>query len=245
MLRKLSIIAVAVSALVLSGCGGSGNGSIIKPEIMFVNASPDSGAISYRLNDEVEAAGLGYSANTPGFAEFDFEGPDVDGYDVSVHGPTGTELARQAIVFNQNSDNVVIAHGLVNFPAGEELKRFRFTSFTVDRQRPVGSKSRLIVVHALERSTGNSTPAIRFQNPGDIPQFQTGGIQSGATASLVVDSGPSTWIAKREGADGIFATANLNFVAGGVYLIIVSGIEGDPLPANQPKITVVSLPTVL
>jgi len=30
-----------------------------------------------------------------------------------------------------------------------------------------------------------------------------------------------------------------------VYLIIISGVEGDPLPANQPKITAVSLPTVL
>ncbi len=245
MLRKLSIIAVAVSALVLSGCGGSGNGSIIKPELMFVNASPDAGSITYRLNDEVEAAGLAYSANTPGFMEVDFEGPDVDGYDVSVHSAGGAELARQAIVFNQNSDNVVLAHGLVNFAAGEELKRFRFTTFTVDRTRPVGSKARLIVVHALERGTGTSTPAIRFQNPGDIPQFQTSAIQSGTTSALVVDSGPSTWIAKRDGADGTFATANLNFVAGGVYLIIVSGVEGDPLPANQPKITAVSLPTVL
>lgn len=234
------------ATLFLSGCGGGGGQSEVDPRVMFLNASADAGALTLRLNDQDRFAGVPYPSATSGFTSVDFEGPNVDGYDVSLHdATTGAEFDRQAIVFNRDTDNVVLAFGVRSFAIGEEIKRLRLKSFTVDRRRPVANKSRLIVVAAYERGPGEMTPAVRFRTPGDTPLFTTNALNPGDTGAILIDSGTQTWLVRRDQTDTDILQQDLTFSAGGVYLVVVSGIEADPATPRRPRVTVIPLPTTL
>ena len=238
----------AIGALfMISGCGG-GSTSIDtpEPEIFFVNVSPDAGAVQLRLDDETKFSNVGFLGTSTSFIEVDFKGADVDGYDVSIHeqGGANLELARIAQVFENDTDTVVLVHGLKNF-GNEDLKRLRLQNFTVNRTEVNGNRARLIIVHAMERKVGFGTPGIVFKSPGDNAQFQTGTINPGENTVLDVDSGTLPFEVRRAGTEFVYTTSNLTFQPGGVYLVVVTGVEDDPDPAKQIKFTAISLPTVL
>lgn len=234
-------------AVLTAGCGGGGGGLIrASPTLFLVNASPDSAALDFLLNEDVRGLDFQYLETALDFEQILFIS-DADGaYDlVTRDNLTGEEYDAENRVFDLETDSAVIALGLKGFAVGEELKRLRTIVVDIDRTAPNGNKARLYVVHAFVRETGFSTPLIVFQNAGDNPQFETGGIAFASSASLTVDSGTMDWVAKREDADSpvIYAQKTETLDPAGLYLVLVSGVENDPDSTKQPKLTFVKLAT--
>lgn len=243
MVKRLSLLAIVALLFMMIGCGGGGGSTDTRPTVLFVNASADAGNLDFRMDDSGFATGLVYAVSAATLSTIDFKGPDVDGWDVSLHtNPGGTEIDRQAIVFNQNTDNLIIAHGIRNYPAGEPLKRLRFNTFTFDRKSPNGNKAKLIIYHGLELGPGLSTPQVVFKSPGQNSLYTTPPIDPGGNAVITVDSGNQTFDVQRQGTDGVFVTVTQSLQAGSVYLVLISGIDQDPTPANQAKVTFIQLP---
>lgn len=245
MVKRLSLLAIFASLLLVGGCGGGGASSNTKPHVLFINASADAGAVDFRLDDDAQATNLSYAVSNGAFADIDYRGPEVDGWDVSLHiNASGTEIDREAIIFGQDVDNIIIAHGIRNFGT-EQLKRLRFSNFAVDLTRPNGNKAKLIVFHGFELEAGSDTPQVTFKTPGDNALFTTPAIDPGSNSVLNTDSGNLTFEARRSGTQGIYTTVTKNLKAGGVYLVLISGIENDPTPANDITIRFIELPSKL
>ncbi|MCH7944462.1 MAG: DUF4397 domain-containing protein [Armatimonadetes bacterium] len=244
--RRIAACACALAVLT-AGCGGGGGGLVGEnPTVFLVNASPDSAALDFLLNEDVRGLDFQYLETALDFEQIPFIS-DADGaYDlITRDNVTGEEYDAENRVFDRSTDSAIIAVGIQGFVAGEEIKRLRSIVVDIDRTVPNGNKARLYVVHAFVRETGFSTPQIVFQNAGDNPQFATGGIDFASTASLTVDSGEMDWVAKREDADSpvIYAQKTETLDPGGLYLVLVSGVENDPDAAKQPKLTFVKLTT--
>lgn len=242
-MRQLGIVGLLVAAAVmLVGCGGNSGGSTLSdPLVQFRNASTDAGNLQLRIDDTTRASG-GYLG---GPAEYIRLSPtnDPDGYDFSIHDAgTGADLVRIAQPLAQDSNTFFIVHGLRTVAAGDDAKRLRLSQFSVNRQRPNGNRARLIVFHGFERSAGLATPSLVFKAPGDNTPFQTGAIESGSTQSIDVDSGTSVWEVKRSDGDVIYVSQSATLVAGGIYVVLISGLEGAPTFANQPRLTFISIP---
>jgi hypothetical protein len=245
MVKRLSLLAIFTSLLLVGGCGGGGASSNTKPHVLFINASADAGALDFRLDDDPQATNLSYAVSNGAFSDIDFHGADVDGWDVSLHlNSNGTEIDREAIIFGQDVDNIIVAHGIKNYGT-EQLKRLRFSNFAVNLTRPNGNKAKLYVFHGFELATGNDTPQVTFKTPGDNALFTTSAIDPGSFALLNTDSGSLTFEARRSGTQGIYTTVTKNLKAGGVYLVLISGIENDPTPSNDITIRFIELPSKL
>lgn len=243
---RLSAGLAALAALfTLVGCSGGGSGSVeTDPEVYFINGVSDSGPLEFRMDDEVAEASLAFKAFSTDFQEFEFKDDDPDGYDLSVHdASSGLELSRDAFPFAQDTDTVIIAHGLRNFGT-EDLKRLRVARLVVNRRIVNGNRTRLIVFHGMEREVGTFTPGIIFKNPGNNPQFTTPTIESGNSSVIEVDSGNQDWEVKRFDTEGVFATASSNLQAGATYLVLIAGLEGAASPDQQPSVTFVRLAEV-
>ena len=243
--RTLAVVACAFGVL-FAGCGGSGGtSSAVKPTMLFINASADTTALDLWLNETILASNFQYLEANADFTPFEFISDDDGAYDV-VTQDTNTEevFDSQNRVFELDTDTIIVSVGLQNFGT-EFLKRLQSVFINVNRTAPNGNKARLYVVHALVREAGFTTPQVIFQNPGDNPQFSTGGIDYGSAKDITVDSGPSDWEARRQDADGdvIYATQSTTLDPGSVYLVMVSGIENDADPNKQPKITFIKLTT--
>ncbi len=239
-LRMLALVGVATVALSMVGCGGSGGGvpAVAKPVARYVNASPDSTALDFLLNDKVKATSLPFGGSTADFAEIQ---PPLN-FDLIAqeHGQVD-QLVDEVFTPANGHSFVLVAVGLEN-PQGEELKRIRFATLDVDRTVPNGNKARLIVLHAFNRPTGFDTPNIDFQTPGDNPQFSLSDISFAASKTIVVDSGTQTFQARRAGSGQIYAEKSLVLDPGKVYLVIVNGIQ-DEVGAKAPDITLIPLST--
>ncbi len=245
MLKRISVLAIFASLLLVGGCGGGGAASNTKPHVLFINASADAGAVDFRLDDQAQATNLAYAVSPGSFSDIDFHGPDVDGWDVSLHlNSDGSEIDREAIIFGQDVNNIIVAHGLKNFGT-DQLKRLRFSNFTADLTRPNGNKAKLFIFHGFELASGSDTPQVTFKTPGDNALFTTSPIDPGTSAVLNTDSGSLTFEARRSGTQGVYATVTQNLTPGGVYLVLISGIENDPVPANQIAIRFIELPSTL
>jgi hypothetical protein len=246
-LRILPALLACLACVLVVGCGGTGGGQPGEdPAVYFINASADAGELDFLMNEIIRAAALDYLENSPDFTTVPFVSDANGGYDVvTQQTATSTVVDAQNGVLNHDSDNVFIGLGLVNFAPGENLKRFRTIIRDVNRTAPTGNKARLYIVHAFVREVGQATPAIRFQNAGDNPQFFTGGIEFGETTELLVDSGTMDWWAKRNdaSADVIYAMATVTLDPASVYIVLVSGIENDPNPLLLPKLTFLKIPT--
>jgi hypothetical protein len=246
-LRTLPALLACAACGLLVGCGGSGGGQPGEdPNVYFINASADAGEIDFLLNTIIRAAALDYLENTPDFISVPFISDDNGGYDlITQQTATSTVIDAQNGVLDHDTDNVLIGLGLVNFAPGENLKRFRTIILQANRTAPTGNKARLYIVHAFVREVGQATPAIRFQNAGDNPQFFTSGIEFGASTDLLVDSGTMDWWAKRDdaNADVIYASATVTLDPASVYIVLVSGIENHANPLLLPKLTFLKIPT--
>ncbi len=246
-IRTVFTSLVCLTALLVCGCGGGGGttgGS--DPTIYFINASADAGGVDWLLNGIVRGLNFVYLQSSPNFQTIPYISDANGAYDVITReNSTGNELDAENRVFEKNTHTVMVTMGLKNPAPGESLKRLRTQGFAVDRTAPNGNKARLYVVHAFVREVGQATPSIIFQNAGDNPQFFTGGIQFGNAQMIVVDSGTMDWWAKREDASGdvVYASATTTLDPGSVYVVMVAGIENDPLPANLPSLTFIKIPT--
>src|SRR5690606_17716868 len=108
-LMKVSALCALGALLFLVGCGGGGgHNPNVDPEIFFINGSSDAGDVDFRMDDSPASTGLAYLGSINGFLRFDYHGPDVEGWDVSLHLSGGDEIDRQALVFPYDSDNMII-----------------------------------------------------------------------------------------------------------------------------------------
>jgi len=226
----LAIAACALAAL-LSGCGGGGNPSgLPDPLIRFVNCSPDSNPLDFFINLDNKAPALTFLSST---GDLSTKRGDKD---ISVQDSTN-QIEQDALSFTFADDNkyVSMTVGLENFGA-ENQKRLRLLAFQYDKNAPNGSTARLLIVHAYMRATGFDTPNIDFQggNTGTYdpnnPQFKVTDVPfANATPStLEVDSGvPLIFQARRAGTENVVASdASTTFDAGGIYLALITGVEG-------------------
>lgn len=246
MFRRYKSSAVAGLALscLLIGCGGSSGTDVATyPTMLFVNASADTTGLDLWLNESVLAADFQYLESNADFTAFEFISDNNGAYDIITQDTVTFEVYdAQNQVFVRDTHSVIVAVGLQNFGT-EFLKRLQSITVDIDRTAPNGNKARLYVVHAFVREAGFATPPIKFQNPGQNPQFTTASIDYANSQSITVDSGPMDWDAVRADSDGtvVYASKNQILAAGGIYLVLVSGIENDATTAKQPAITFIEL----
>ncbi len=221
-------------ALAVVGCGGSGGSGTAtsKPKIRVINASPDSNPVEVQFTTVDLEAGLAYLDTSSVFHE-----KKADTYDVAVFDSvTSDSLWSETTTVANDKKYLVVTYGLENYGT-ETIKRLRTAEFVVDLTSPVGNKAKLIVFHAFNRGVGFDTPAIDFQNPGDNPQYALANITFGGQQSITVDSGNSlTFDVRRNGTQQVYASTTPNLDAGGVYLALVSGVEGAVSP-QDPRVT--------
>ncbi len=224
------------AAMALSACGGGGGGSNQnKPRLRFVNASADALPLTFALDGDVKATGVTY----PGLSANFFE-EDQESYDVTVH-EDGNNPDFDAITagFGNDKEFLIFAVGLKNFGT-ETLKRLRLFVSEIDLTVPNGSKSRIYVLHAFNRSAGLDTPNIDLRNPGDNPQYKVENVSYGSIGTLNIDASTQTFVARRSGSDSVYATKIATFDPGGIYLALVSGVEGE-VGAQAPAIEFLKL----
>lgn len=233
--------------LLVSGCGGSTNNNPTNrpdPTLVFINASSDTPAVDFFTNDTKRGDNVAYLTSTGNFVSVPFISQEDGGYDLTAFvAGTGEELDRQFQFLDRDVDAMVIAYGLRNF-GNEPFKRFSQAAINVDRKRPTGDKSRLMIFHGLNRSVGNLTPSITFQTPGDNPLIKIENIGYGSQTQTTVDAGTYEWQVRRADTDGenIYATSSATVDSGKIYLVLVTGVEGAS--GNQsPRITFIELPS--
>lgn len=247
MMKRLGWVTSAFAVFFLTGCGGaklSGEEALRDPTVKFVNASADSSSLAFYLNDDLKAASLPYLQATSGFETVPFIRESDGGYDISVRSPGALEdLDRIANLLQRDDDYVISAIGLRDPIDGDEEKRLRLGLTIVNRTAPTGDRARLFVLHAFSRSPGNETPEINFQSPGDNPQFKLENIAFAQTKDITVDSGFQVFEARRADADGdnIYATTGVSLRSGGIYFVVVSGIQDSPDTSRQPTIRFIEL----
>lgn len=248
--------ATVLASLVIGGCGGGSSSSLPDPTVRFVNVSPDTTSLDFALNDNPTAAGVAYLGSSPDFSSVDFISPVDGGYDITITQAGGSlELDRVVVsppFLNRDTDNLVFSIGLAN-PNGELLKRAQILIWQVNRTAPTGNKARLYPLNALQRPAGFENDVVTLQtidpgNPASIdnPQFSRPDIpygQGNTPAPLEIDSGVQTFIGRRgeTGAALEIARTQFTFADGGIYLAIISGIEGSANSALQPKVTFIQL----
>lgn len=222
--------------LVLAACGGGGGGSSPnKPRLRYLNASPDASPLSFSLDGNLRASGIGYLDLSP---EFDEE--DADSYDLTVK-EDGDNPDFDAITasFGDDREYMVFGVGLENFGT-ETLKRLRLFVSEVSLTAPNGNKSRIYVLHAFNRATGFDTPNIDLRNPGDNPQYKVENISYGTIGALEIDASTQTFVARRSSSESVYVTKTETFVGGGIYIGIVSGVENAVGP-TAPAITFIRI----
>ena len=238
---------VVAGALIgsLAGCGGGGAGTNLPdPLVRFVNSSPDSNPEDFFINTDKEAAALAYLSSSA-----DISSKKGD-HDISVQDSTNqTVLDDVAFTLAQDKKYLDITIGLENYGT-ENLKRLQEVVFTYDKSTPNGNQARLFVMHAYNRAVGFETPNIDFQG-GQVgsydpnnPQFSAPNLSYAASSpfTLLVDSGVSLiFQARRAGTENVLASdPGTTFDAGGIYLVLVSGIEGGAGP-QAPTVKYIKL----
>ncbi|HRF60509.1 MAG TPA: DUF4397 domain-containing protein [Fimbriimonadaceae bacterium] len=237
------VVAIGVS---LAGCGGTnleGDRSLPDPNVKFVNASPDSNALDFFLNEELEAGNVAYQQATDGWLKIPFRNEAEGAYDVLARQAGQPEdLDRIVNQFNRDSNTLVVVYGLAN-PGDDTDKIARLTLIQADRVPPTGNKARLIVFHGFNRAPGDSTPPLTFQSPGENPLFRLADIQYGTSQNLLVDSGEQTLEMRRADADGenIYASTTVSLGSGKIYLVLLVGIEDSGDSSRDPTIRFIEI----
>jgi hypothetical protein len=226
---------------VMGGCAGSTTGSVTTPNpvVRFINASPNSVGLDLILNDTTIGSNVPYMGSSATFASV-----EQGDYDVTVQENADPSTAAiETHQLNRDQDFLAVAVGLVTPPNTDLDKRLRCTPFSFNRARPNGDKARLIVIHAYNRSVGNTTTNIDFQNPGDTPRFKVSDIPFGEGRELVVDAGTDTFVARRGNSElELTPQTTFTFVGGKIYAAVVSGVE-DEAGSQAPQIKFIELQT--
>ncbi len=227
-----------ILALFVAGCSGGGGGnSLPDPMIRFMNSSPDSNPLTFNYDTTSEATDLTYlqlSSNVT-----------VDDGDHAINlvdTVSGDVIDAISSTFNKDTRYLTIAKGLLNYGTENE-KRLRLINFTYDKTAPNGTKARLLIIHAFNRAAGFMTPNIDFQNPGNNPLYAVTDISytEETPRTLVVDSDVSLeFDARRASTENVYASATQTFDAGGIYLALITGIEGGT-GAQAPSIQFIKL----
>lgn len=247
-MRTAIRLVVSLACLALIGClvgcsGGGGGNSLAEPIIRFVNSSPDSNPLDFYYDSDLKQAGLVYLVD-PGDQTVD----DGD-HDVVVYDPL-TDQYPDAIgsTFEKDKKYVALTLGLESFGTEFE-KRLRIIAFSYAKTPPNGSHARLLIMHGFCRKVGFQTPNIDFQggNAGNYdpnnPLFLKADIPfADATPTVLeVDSGVSLIVqARRAGTENVYASSTNTFVAGAVYLALVTGVE-DGVGVQAPQIDYIRL----
>lgn len=206
-------------ACVALGCGGSG-GRDLSIRVRFINLSPDTVSLSYSLDDKIGTTALSYGS----FTTTPYLGIAGD-VDIATY-EDGTTTTLDSIVddLSADSDQFVVTYGQKNFGTENE-KRLQVQLIKPNIVAPNGSKSKLVIFHALNRASGSQTPGITFKNPGTTP-VNTVNVSYGTYQILTVDSGSQDFDVKSQDTEQIFKSATLNLAPGKVYVVAISGIEG-------------------
>jgi hypothetical protein len=228
-----------MASVLLFGCGGGGGSSSgpSNPTVRYINSVPDSTALNFRINEQPAATKIPYLGSSPSFTAVS---PNTYDFDVTENGQT-VSLDAVALALAAGADYAVIALGEENFGT-EFAKRARLLVQPVNRAAPNGTKARLIVVNAFNEATGVPTPSIDFTNPGNNPTFSLTGIVPGTGQELDIDAGSQEFIARQTGSQGSYVDQTFNFASGGVYVMLVTGINGDN-GAEAPAIDQIQLQT--
>ena len=228
-------VLLLVGALALFGCGGGGGGGNggSSTRVAFVNAVPDAGTsgLDFALNGRVSASGVALGAE-PAFQNV---APATD--DVAFR-RTGErfDLVSEQRAFDANTDNVVVAAGLLTPPndnqvppAPQSLKAVQLFSTGLDRAVVTGNRARLIVLNAFLPTAEPPLVAIDVRNPEDLLNTaqSVSNLAYGVFTAKEVNSGTFTYQARPTGTDQIFVpSTTVTLVPGGVYLVLVTGTEG-------------------
>jgi hypothetical protein len=222
--------------VVLAGCGGSGGGSgSSKPQIRFFNSIPDSKAIDFQVNETTAASSIPYGGSDQNFLS---ESSGLTDLTIFEHGQQ-IPLWSEADTLANNVSYIAVAIGEEGY-GSETDKRPQFAFSAISRTAPNGTQAKLFIVHGLEEAAGVPTPNIDFTNPGQNPTFAVTNLAPGSITALTVNAGSQEFIARQTGTQGSYADQTFTLAAGGVYLMVVTGINGDT-GAEAPEIEQVSI----
>ena len=265
------VIALAgIAAVMLAGCGGKSGGSaaLKDPQMLFINAVPDSNGLDFFMNEDKRGDNVKFPESTKNFIFVPFVGSEDDAYDVIVGDPvTKYQYDGEVRIFDQGTSTIVVAFGLKDFEQGDEAKRVFLTFLTPDsRTPPLGNRCRLLVFHGYNRSAGFENPPIDFQNVGDNPLYKAENLLYGRVQALDVDSGEyiedlanpansNYFVAKRNDAEGEIVEAldtfrdaqgnvkrGVNLLPGKIYFVLITGVEGRT-GVQRPRMVFLDIPT--
>ena len=238
-----AMIAVVLVAA-LAGCGGGGGGSPLPdPIVRFINSSPDSNPLDYSINADQKATGIAYLDNS---GEITIENGDRDV--IVADSVTTNILDTIAVSFERDKKYIEMTVGLENFGVENE-KRLRLLNFFFDKNPPNGTRARLLIIHAYMREAGFQTPNIDFQGgvvgsyDSNNPLFHISDLPFGSLpAELEVDAEqPLIFEARRAGTENVITSdPSTTFDAGGIYLALVTGLEGGP-GAQAPQVKYIKI----
>lgn len=239
--RILSWMAIAGLGLAIAGCGGGGTNSNNEPDptVRFINGSCDTTSLEFvYFLDGVETilqAGLPYLGSSATF--FDVEPEDLD-LGVREVGTT-EDIWNESFAMERDKDYLICTLGLKVFGAETE-KRLRLLRFEIDRIAPNANKSRIYVIHGFNRSSGNQTTGIDFQNPGNNPQYKLDDLAYLTEQHIDIDSTTHTFEARRHGTESVYVSRTFAFESGKIYAVLLSGIE-DGVGASAPVMEIIEL----
>lgn len=236
-LQSVLALGLAVAALLVAttGCGGGGQGGSQTPDprIRFINASSDAGSLRLQYDNDVLANNLAFGVLTPNWVSVEPRDYDVQTFATD----DGEALWAEVNAFQLDKSYIAVSYGIRNF-GSETLKRVRTTHVDVDVNADSNAAT-LIVFNALNSAAGFDTTAIRFQNDDpskDNPTYSLDNIGYGSSSTLrnVEPNTPIDFLVRRQGSEFEYATATQTLTAGGIYLVLVTGVEdgtGDAVPA--------------
>ncbi len=239
--RILSWMTIAALGLALAGCGGGGTTGTNAPDpaVRFINGSCDTTLLEFfEFVDGTETileTGLAYLGTSAVFEDVEPELHDIDVREVGATESIWTETFDMA----RDKDYLLVSLGLKTFGIETE-KRLRIQRFEINRTAPNANKSRIYVIHGLNRSAGNQTTGIDFQNPGNNPQYKLTNVGYLTEQNIEIDSTSHTFQARRFGTESIYVSRTFAFESGKIYAVLLTGVE-DGVGANAAAMEIIEL----
>jgi hypothetical protein len=234
--RRLLVL-VPLAAVVVIGCGGSGN-----PDEQYfyrlTNAVPFlSNGVDFMVNKEVSTSGVAYGSDTP-FVETDLEEPNIfyDVLDSATHEFLDSIVAEKSDEVSLHLFAVGIKNGPVTLQPIAQL-----APVIVNRTTPQGN-ARLVFVNGYCRRAGVQTPHVDLIRSGQI-QPVIADIAFAGSSTFVLPAGTYTFSARYAGLmSGTFLTSPPQMLdANKVYIVLLQGVEDAAAP-HQPEFRIFEEP---